>query len=90
MRHTKTMEINSTGDVSTTDRATMTKTEEAMKTYGAMLKTINEQIRELRKVPPTAPDYESVTSRLKKLHTQAEDITDKMQELVEKVAKELE
>ncbi len=84
------MEINSTGDVSTTDRATMTKTEEAMKTYGAMLKSINEQIRELRKVPPTAPDHESVTSRLKKLHTQAEDITNKMQELVEKVAKELE
>ena len=68
----------------------MTKTEEAMKTYGAMLKAINEQIRELRKVPPTAPDHESVTSRLKKLHTQAEDITNKMQELVEKVAKELE
>ena len=82
------MEINNAGDEKS--KATMNKTEEAMKTYSTMLKSINEQIRELRSVKPSEPDYDSVKSRLKKLHSQAEEITNKMQDLVEKVAKELE
>jgi hypothetical protein len=55
-----------------------------------LLKSINEQIRELRSVPQDAPDYADVKKRLSDLHKKAKEITDKMQNLVEKMAKELE
>lgn len=68
----------------------MAKTEEALKGYSIMLKSINEQIRELRSVSEDAPDYADVKKRLSGLHKSAKDITNKMQELVDKVTKELE
>ena len=77
-------------DEKTEDKLKMAKTEETLKAYSTTLKTINEQIRELRSVPEDAPDYADVKKRLSTLHKSAKDITNKMQELVEKVAKELE
>ena len=72
------------------EKQKMEKTEETLKAYSMTLKTISEQIRELRTVPENAPDYADVKKRLSALHKSAKDITNKMQELVEKVAKELE
>lgn len=79
-----------TNDENSEEKQKMAKTEEALKAYSTTLKTINEQIRELRSVPEDAPDYADVKKRLSALHKSAKDITNKMQELVEKVAKELE
>lgn len=84
------MEALGTDDKKTGEKKAVDKAEETLKTYSVMLKSINDQIKELRKVKSSAPDYESVKNRLKKLHSQAEEITDKMQRLAEKVAKELE
>jgi uncharacterized protein YeaO (DUF488 family) len=72
------------------EKQKMEKTDETLKAYSMTLKTISEQIRELRSVPENAPDYADVKKRLSALHKSAKDITNKMQELVEKVAKELE
>ena len=72
------------------DKQKMAKADEALKNYSLMLKSINEQIRELRSVPQDAPDYADVKKRLSGLHKSAKDITNKMQELVDKVTKELE
>lgn len=72
------------------EKLTMEKAEETLKAYSTTLKAINDQIKQLRKVSANAPDYEDVKQRLTKLHKNAEEITDKMQNLVEKVAKELE
>ena len=77
-------------DEKAVDKQKMAKTEETLKAYSTTLKTINDQIRELRSVPEDAPDYADVKKRLSTLHKSAKDITNKMQELVEKVAKELE
>lgn len=41
-------------------------------------------------MPEDAPDYADVKKRLSSLHKSAKEITDKMQDLVEKMAKELE
>ena len=68
----------------------MEKTDETIKNYSLMLRSLNEQIRELRSVPEDAPDYSDVKKRLSSLHKSAKEITDKMQNLVEKMAKELE
>ena len=72
------------------DKQKMAKADETLKNYSLMLKSINEQIRELRSVPQDAPDYADVKKRLSGLHKSAKDITNKMQELVDKLAKELE
>lgn len=83
-------ETDYTDDENSGDKQKMEKTDETLKNYSLMLKSINEQIRELRSVPEDAPDYSDVKKRLSSLHKSAKDITNKMQELVEKVAKELE
>ena len=72
------------------DKQKMAKADETLKNYSLMLKSINEQIRELRSVPQDAPDHAEVKKRLSGLHKSAKDITNKMQELVDKLAKELE
>ena len=84
------IETDYTDDENSGDKQKMAKTDETLKNYSLMLKSINEQIRELRSVPEDAPDYSDVKKRLSSLHKSAKDITNKMQELVEKVAKELE
>ena len=84
------IETDYTDDENSGDKQRMEKTDETLKNYSLMLKSINEQIRELRSVPEDAPDYSDVKKRLSSLHKSAKDITNKMQELVEKVAKELE
>jgi hypothetical protein len=83
-------ETDYTDDENSEDKRKMARTDEALKNYSVMLKSINEQIRELRSVPESAPDYADVKKRLSGLHKSAKDITNKMQDLVEKVAKELE
>ena len=67
----------------------MAKADETLKNYTIMLKSINEQIRELRETPEDAPDYADVKKRLSGLHKTAKDITKKMQDLVEKMESEL-
>ena len=68
----------------------MAKTDETLNNYSVMLKAVNDQIRELRSVPEDAPDHSEVKKRLSELHKTARDITQKMQDLVEKMEKELE
>ena len=65
------------------------KAEDRMSLYKSMLNEVNAQIRELRKVQPHEVDYVAAKRRLEKLHKKAEELTDKMQELVEEVAREL-
>lgn len=64
------------------------KAEDRMSLYKSMLNEVNAQIRELRKVQPHEVDYVAAKRRLEKLHKKAEELTDKMQELVEEVARE--
>lgn len=86
----KRVETDYTDDENSEDKQKMEKTDETLKNYSLMLKSINDQIRELRSVPEDAPDYADVKKRLSSLHKSAKEITDKMQDLVEKMAKELE
>ena len=85
----KRVETDYSDDENSDYKQKMTKTDETLKNYSIMLKSINEQIRELRETPEDAPDHSEVKKRLADLHKRAKDITKKMQDLVEKMEFEL-
>lgn len=85
----KRVETDYSDDENSDYKQKMTKTDETLKNYSIMLKSINEQIRELRETPEDAPDHSDVKKRLSDLHKRARDITKKMQDMVEKMESEL-
>ena len=85
----KRVETDYSDDENSDYKQKMTKTDETLKNYSVMLKSINEQIRELRETPEDAPDHSDVKKRLSDLHKRARDITKKMQDMVEKMESEL-